>query len=59
MKIEDKATEYFDNVKLTTFRMSATDFISGAEWLRSEVFLFLAANQKATVKQITEYLKTL
>lgn len=57
MKIEDRAKEY--GAVYSHYYQRQTGFEHGADWLRDEVFIFLSANPKATVKQITEYLKTL
>jgi len=57
MKIEDRAKQY-GAVYVQTYQRQ-TGFEHGASWLRDEVFIFLSANPKATVKQITEYLKAL
>lgn len=63
MKIEDRATEYatgrYPSDQIERTNAADFGFEVGAEWMREEVFIFLAANRKATVKQITEYLKTL
>lgn len=57
MKIEDRAKQY--GAVYSQALQRQTGFEHGASWLRDEVFIFLSANPKATVKQITEYLKTL